>query len=352
MINQNKPIQVGLAAYGLSGAVFHAPLISAHPGFCLKKVLSRSGNQQAKKKYPVEVVQDFRDILNDSEIELVVINTPEHTHYALGREALLAGKNVIVEKAFTTKVQEADDLIAISQDQGKILSVYQNSRWHGDFLTVQKIIEEKLLGKLVHYESHFDRFRNFIQPNSWKEEPHPGRGSLYNLGSHMIDQVLVLFGWPQALYADIRIERPNGKVDDSFELMLDYPDLKVTLKSSYLVREPGPRYILHGTDGSFIKYGTDPQEASLKAGDSPYQENYGVEPANKWGKLNTQLNGLHFEGTVETIQASYLGFYENIWEAIRYQKELLVKPEQARNTIKIIQAAIKSNEEGRKIFLE
>jgi predicted dehydrogenase len=297
-------------------------------------------------------VQDFDDILNDDSISLVVINTPEHTHYDLGKKALLAGKNVIVEKAFTVTSAEAQELIDIARANNRLLSVFQNSRWNGDFLTVQQIIREKLLGQLMQYEAHYDRFRNYIQPGTWKEEARPGTGSLYNLGSHMIDQALVLFGWPQALLADISTERPGGRVSDCFEVILYYGQLKVTLKSSYLVREPGPRYMLHGTAGSFIKYGVDPQEAFLKAGGSPLEEGYGTEPEQQWGKLNTTLNGLHFEGRIATIPGSYLRFYENIYGAITSNEPLWVKPEQALQTIRIIEAALKSHAEKRVIDLD
>lgn len=345
MNSQDHPINVALVAYGMSGTVFHAPLITSHKGLKLKKVLERSGSQRSREKYPhVEVVKDFQDIIHDEEIELVIVNTPEHTHYDLAKEALLAGKHVVVEKAFTTTAREAQQLIELAGEKGKVLSVFQNSRFHGDFLTIKEIIENKLLGQLVDVEIHYDRFRNFVQPGTWKEEPKPGTGTLYNLGSHMIDQALSLFGWPEALLGDIRIQRPGGKVDDNFEVVMHYKNLKVTLKSSYLVREPGPRYILHGTEGSFVKYGGDTQEAFLKAGGSPLEEGYGVEPEAQWGKLNTQLNGLHFEGNIETNRGSYLDYYDNIYNVIRKDEALLVTAEQARQSIKIIETAIESNE--------
>jgi predicted dehydrogenase len=352
MHHQEDYINVGLAAYGMSGKVFHAPLLTAHPSFRLHTVVQRSG-QDAQEKYPeVKVARAFEEMLADKAIELVVVNTPEHMHFEMAQQTLQAGKHVVVEKAFTTTVQEAQTLIALAQKQGLLLSVFQNSRWHGDFLTLKKIIENKLLGKLVEYEAHYDRFRNFVQPDSWKEEPYPGTGVLYNLGSHMIDQVLVLFGWPEAVMADLRIQRPGGKVHDNFEVVLHYHQLKVTLKSSYLVREPGPRYVLQGINGSFMKYGGDAQEALLKAGRSPLEENWGAEPPELWGKLNTQLDDLHFEGKVETIPGSYLGFYENIYAVIREKAALEVKPEQAMQTIAIIEAAQQSHDKKCVISLE
>ncbi|GAA4320169.1 Gfo/Idh/MocA family oxidoreductase [Compostibacter hankyongensis] len=348
----DDPIRTALAAYGLSGKVFHAPLISAHPGFVLKKILERGGKQRSRERHPgPEIVSDFGKLLEDETIELIVINTPEHTHFELGKQALEAGKHVIVEKAFTVSTAEAQTLIDLASEKGKILSVFQNSRWHGDFITIQKIVEKRLLGELAEFEAHFDRYRNTIQEDSWKEEAVPGTGSLYNLGSHIIDQSLVLFGMPHAVWADIRIQRPGGKVCDCFELVLYYGQLKVTLKSSYLVREPGPRYTLHGTAGSFIKYGGDPQEALLKAGKSPLDEDFGHEPESQWGTLNTQWEGLHFSGKIETCRGSYMGFYDNIYGAIREKASLAVTPVQAQQTIAVIEAALKSSEEKRIISL-
>jgi scyllo-inositol 2-dehydrogenase (NADP+) len=353
MNSKDSSINVALAAYGMSGTVFHAPLIASHSGLHLKKVLERSGSQRTKEKYPyVNVVNDYGKILDDKEIELVVVNTPEHTHYELSKRALLAGKNVIVEKAFTTTSKEAKNLIDLAKKNGKVLSVFQNSRFHGDFLTVRKVIENKLVGKLVEMEVHYDRFRNFIRENSWKEDAETGAGTLYNLGSHMIDQVLVLFGMPKSLYGDIRIQRPGGKIDDNFEVIMNYDDIKVSLKTSYLVREQGPRYILHGTEGSFVKYGADPQEAFLKAGKSPLLPEYGIEPEEQWGKLNSQLDGLHFEGKIETLKGSYLDYYNNIYDAIRKNKDLLVKPEEAMRTIQVIEAAKRSSEEKKVVSFD
>lgn len=352
MSEKGSSIKVGLSAFGMSGRVFHTPLIHAHPHFALHAVLQRRGDD-ALRHYPeCRLVKNFRDLLNDDNIELIVVNTPEYLHFEMAAQVLEAGKHVVVEKAFTPTVLEAQQLIELAQKNQKILSVFQNSRWHGDFLTIKKIVENRMLGQLVDYEAHYDRFRNYIDEGNWKENHHPGTGVLYNLGSHMIDQVLQLFGWPQSVQADIRIQRPGGKVEDNFELVMNYGPLKVTLKSSYLVREAGPRYVLHGTQGSYIKYGADPQEALLKAGKSPLEDNWGKEPPSMWGSLNTQLKGVHLEGKVETLPGAYMGFYDNIYAAIREGKELEVKPEQAMRVIAIIEAAVQSNQEKRRITLE
>lgn len=350
MMSGNKnTINTALLAYGLSGRAFHAPLLTHHPGFQLTKIWVRSGRQHPEERYPeIEIVNLLEDILNDETVDLVVVNTPEHTHYELAKTALLSGKNVIVEKAFTVSVAEAEELIQLAKEKNKMLTVFHNSRWHGDYKTICDMVHKKLLGELVEYEAHFDRFRNFIQ-ESWKEEPKPGTGSLYNLGPHLIDQALNLFGWPKSIWAHMGIQRPQGKVTDHFELILFYDHLKVTLKSSYLVKEAGPRYILHGTEGSFIKYGSDSQETLLNAGKSPLDEDFGTEEEKYWGKLNTQIQGLRFEGKVETKKGSYMDYYDNIYDVIKKNKELIVKPEHALQTIKIIEAAIKSSKEKRVI---
>jgi predicted dehydrogenase len=346
-----RPVPTALLSYGMSGEIFHAPLLEAHPGFELKKVLQRNSDK-AKLRYPhIHVVRTLEEILQDAAIELVIVNTPNETHLDFTTKALQAGKHVIVEKPFTTTVKEATFLIDLAKKNQKILSVFQNRRWDGGFCTVKKVIEWGMLGSIVEYEVHYDRFRNQITPNTWKEEPGPGSGILYNLGSHILDQVLMLFGMPRAVNALIGIQRPEGKVEDFYDLRLTYPGINVIVKSSYLVREQGPHYSVHGVKGSFIKYGIDPQEEALKQGHTPGTPGWGTEPESLWGKLNTEINGLHYEGKIETLPGDYLAFYENIYQVIREGKNLEVKPEQSMQVIQLIEAAIKSNNERKAIEL-
>jgi predicted dehydrogenase len=221
--------------------------------------------------------------------------------------------------------------------------VFQSRRWDGDFLTLQKVIENKWVGKIVEFEAHYDRFRNYIEPNTWKEEAKPGTGILYNLGSHMLDQVLMLFGMPKEVDARVGTQRPGGRVDDFYDIRMHYDGMHAIVKSSYLVREPGPRYMVHGTEGSFIQAGIDVQEQSLKEGKTPGTVGWGTTPKEMWGKLNTTINGLHVESRVETLAGNYLGYYDNIYQAIRDKKELVVKPEQSMNVIRIIEACYESS---------
>ncbi len=346
-----EKIRVGLASFGMSGSVFHAPLISANAHFQLRKILERSSTR-SKELYPdAEIVRSYEDLLSDDNIDLVVVNTPDHLHFNMTKEALVKGKHVLVEKPFTLKSKEAQELIDISKKENRLLSVFQNRRWDGDFLTVQKVVESKMLGRLVEFESHYDRYRNFVQENTWKEEEDLGTGILYNLGSHMVDQVLVLFGMPKSVTAHLDITREGGRVIDNFDLRMEYEDLKVLVRSGYLVREAGPRYSLHGNLGSFVKYGIDPQEDMLKAGFMPYGDDWGKENEEDWGFINTENNDLHLEGSIETLAGDYPAFYNNIAMAIKEGKPLAVKAEEAMNVIKIIELAMQSHEEKRTIEL-
>src|SRR6266478_9534178 len=342
-------INVGLIGYGMAGRTFHAPIIQSVPTLKLKKVLERHG-EQSRKRYPwVEVVNDASLILHDEQIDLVVIATPNTSHFDLARQALIANKHVVVEKPFTTTTSQAQELIDLSRRQNKIISVNHNRRWDGDFQTVKKLLDGKLLGRLVEYESHYDRFRNYPLPNAWREEEGVGAGILFDLGSHLIDQAQVLFGLPVMISADIRIQRDFAKAADSFDLMLHYEDLKATLKAGMLVREQSAHFILHGTEGSFVKYGFDPQEEALKRGLVPSETNWGKEPKDQWGSLLTQVSGLNLERQIETLAGCYQAFYENVVDAISGRAELAVKPEEARNTIRIIELAIESSQQKRAV---
>lgn len=339
-----KPISTALLSYGMSGLVFHAPLLKAHSGFDLSTIVQRK-SFSAQNRWPnIRIVQRIEEVIQDQAIELVVINTPNETHFDFTRKALEAGKHVIVEKPFTVTSKEANDLIELAKEKKKVITVFQSRRWDGDFLTVKKVIENKLIGKLVEFEAHYDRFRNYIEPNTWKEEKAIGTGILYNLGSHMLDQILVLFGMPVEVDARVGIQRPGGQVDDFYDIRLQYNGFHAIVKSSYLVREQGPRYMLHGTEGSFTKYGTDLQEQALKDGGVPGSPGWAVESKEFWGKLNTSIGGVHMEGNIETIPGNYLGFYQNVYEAIREGKPLDVKPEESRDVIKLIEACYESNQ--------
>jgi scyllo-inositol 2-dehydrogenase (NADP+) len=343
MAAEQDVIGVGLIGYGMASRVFHAPVIEAVPGLRLKKIVERRGDASRGHHAGAETVREFDEVLADEGVELVVIATPNESHFDLARRALLAGKHVVVEKPFTNTSAEARELTELSRSQRRLISAHQNRRWDGDFMTVGKILEGGLLGRLVEYESHYDRYRNEPRQGAWREDEGPGSGILYDLGSHLIDQALVLFGLPVKVAADVRTQREFAKAADSFDVSLGYDALKVTLKASMLAREPGPRFLLHGTEGSFVKHGLDPQEDALKLGQSPASEGWGEEPKERWGTINTQVGGVHLRGRVETFAGRYTEYYRNIADAIRGRAELAVKPEEAANTIRVIELALESS---------
>lgn len=348
-------IKTGIASFGMSGQVFHAPFIHTNPHFELSKIVERS-KELSKDKYPyATIVRSVEEMLLDKDLELVVINTPDSTHYDYTKAALNAGKHVVVEKPFTATVKQAAELVALANEKGLMLSVYQNRRWDGDFLTVKKIIDNQLVGRLVEFESTFARYREYIKPGTWKETGEWGGGLTYNLGAHLIDQAVQLFGMPQAIYANIDILRTNGMVDDYFLIQLlspqKCPHLKITLKSSYLMLEPEPRFVLHGTNGSYVKYGVDVQEAELLSGEMPERPHWGEENENQWGILHTQKDNSEIETKYPTLPGNYAAFYHNIYEHLRYGKALLSNAADNINIIRLIEAAYQSSRERKVISL-
>ncbi|MEP6927919.1 MAG: Gfo/Idh/MocA family oxidoreductase [Ginsengibacter sp.] len=338
------PINTALCSFGMSGWVFHAPFINLNPGFNFYAVWERSKNL-AQKNYPeVKTYRLLDDMLADDAIELVIVNTPNFTHYEYAKKALQAGKHVIVEKPFTISAHEGKILIELAEKQNKKLSVYQNRRYDSDYKTIKKVVEGKWLGDLVEVEMHFDRFKEELSPKLHKETPGPGSGSLYDLGAHLIDQALQLFGMPEKVFADIHSIRPISHVDDYFELLLYYNKLRVRLKASYVVREPLPGYIFHGLKGSFIKPKTDVQETMLQAGIAPGKNDWGTEPSSEMGLLHTEKNGEIVREYIQSEQGNYGEYYDGIYEAIRHNTHLPVTGEDGLQVIKIIEAAYKSNE--------
>ncbi len=347
----SKVIQAALASFGMSGMVFHGPSLKVNPNFNLHSILERT-KSLSEKDYPEStIIRSFEELISQDEVDLVIINTPDNLHYAMCKQALEAGKHVVVEKPFTQEVEQANELIQLAKDKNRILSVYQNRRWDNDFLTVKKILDERVIGRLAEFESHFDRYRNFIQEGTWKEEGDKRHGVLFNLGSHMIDQVVQLFGKPKSITAHLDTLRDGGQVKDYYDIRLQFNDFAAILKSSYLVREPGPRYSLYGTLGTFHKWGIDPQEEMLKNGHLPNEPNWGTDSEEDWGILNTEWNGLNYKGAIETVPGNYNAFYENIYDAIANGVELAVKPEESRDIIQLLDYCLQSDEEKRTIFL-
>ncbi len=341
-----KTVNVGLIGYGLSGRIFHGAIISSIEGFHIKSILTNNPNRfkQVRKDLPnATVVSHLDDILNDDTIDLVVISTPNTSHYELAEKALKAGKNIIVEKPFTITTHDALRLMDLEHDTKKFISVYQNRRFDGDFLTVKNLIKEEKLGRLVEVESHFDRFRNSFKDNAWREKDIPGSGVLYDLAPHLIDQALNLFGLPQEVYADISKQR-RGPVDDHFEIILYYTELKVTLKAGMLVKEETPRFKLYGTEGTFVKYGLDVQEQQLKDDLRPGDDTYGEDSEEQYGILNTT------ERTqIQTEIGDYRIYYRNIYNVITNDEKLIITSKDGFNVMRIIEAAFHSNQLHKRI---
>jgi scyllo-inositol 2-dehydrogenase (NADP+) len=340
-------INVGLVGYGLAGSVFHAPLIHSIPELRLSKVVTSRREQVAKDLPGVAAVPDIKDVLGDPFIDLLVIASPSANHFEHATAALLAGKHLVVDKPLALTAQEADELIALSESQGLVLSVFQNRRWDGDYLTARHCIEQGSLGKVSHYEVRFDRFRPQIKAR-WREEPGPGAGILYDLGAHLIDHSLQLFGMPRAVTADIIAQRAAAKVEDYFHLVLDYAPLRVILHAATLVPHPGPRFTVHGDGGSFLKYGLDGQEDALRRGARPGDPQWGADQPEYYGEL-TPAGGVSRK--VETLRGGYEKYYELLAACLLTGTPPPVDAHDSRNGLMIIEAAQRSAAERRTIEL-
>lgn len=344
-------INTALCSFGMSGWVFHAPFITTHPGFNFYGVWERSKNL-AQEKYPgVKTFRSLEELLADPNIELVVVNTPSVTHYEYAKQTILAGKHIIIEKPFTATVAQAQELISLAKEKKVKLSVYQNRRYDSDYKTVKKILDEGWLGRIVDASIHYDRFVPALSYKTHKETPTPAVGALYDLGAHLIDQALQLFGMPQSVFADIAINRPGSQVDDYFDLKLFYPAHRVTLKSSYYVREAMPGYQLHGTSGSFIKHKTDVQETDLLASKVPGGDDWGIEPESQRGLLHTEKDGKVIKEYVPSLRGNYGEYYEGIYQALRHNAAMPVSGGDGMKVIQLIEAALKSNKEKKVIEL-
>jgi scyllo-inositol 2-dehydrogenase (NADP+) len=324
-------IRVGVIGYGLAGALFHEPLIRACDGLELSAVLT-------SREHPLRV-GSMDELLG--RCELVVVASPNDSHFPLARYALDHGKHVIVDKPFTVTVEEANGLIALAREAQRMLTVFHNRRWAADFLTLRRVLPK--LGELFLVEANWDRFRPEVRER-WREQPGPGAGLLADLGPHMIDEILQLFGMPDAISADILAQRPGASVDDYFDLRLDYDSRRVCLRASSLVSDPRPRFAVHGSGGSFVKHGLDPQEAQLKAGMDPRDPGFGIEERS--GTLTLP------DGSIEqmpTERGRYLDFYKAVIAAIDEGAPVPVDPANARDGLLLIDLARRAAQSGQRL---
>ncbi len=342
-----QKIRVGIIGFGLSGAVFHAPFVTTIEGYELVKVVTSTNAAKVQQKYPsVQVVATPDELINDPNIDLVIIGSPNVTHHPLTKQALQAGKHVVVEKPFVNYYSEAEDLIKTAEENKRVLSVYQNRRWDGDFLTVKKVLEAGLLGEINTFESHFDRYRLDVTER-WREQPLPGSGIWFDLGAHLIDQAVQLFGLPKTIFADAFPQRQNSKTVDYFHAVLGYDNLRVILHSGTVMKKPGPRYQIHGSKGSLIKHGLDPQEDALKAGMLPGEPGWGKEGEELYAAIYTGVNDLNLSGKIETLPGCYENYYLGILKAINEGAPVPVTAQEAANVIKIIELGMLSSAEQR-----
>jgi scyllo-inositol 2-dehydrogenase (NADP+) len=341
-----KAIQTALLSYGMSGRIFHAPFLEVHPGFELVGSFERS-QKNIQKTYPGTHSYDrLEEVIQDADIELVIVNTPIPTHFEYASKALKAGKHVVVEKAFTNSTAEALELQKIASKAGKHIFVYQNRRWDSDFLTVKKVVESGQLGDIVEAEFHFDRYNGAKSPKMHKELPGPGAGIIFDLGPHIIDQALHLFGNPSHVFADLRKTRPGTEVEDLFEILLYYPEMRVRLKAGYYFKVPVPAFQVHGKLGSFIKTRSDRQEADLDAGRKPQGDSWGQESPTDFGVM--QVDGGNPE-RIPSEKGNFMAFYENVFQSLRGDATPAVSVQDGINSMRVIDAAMESSREKKVI---
>ena len=341
-------LNVGIVGYGYATKTFHAPLISALPGLRLAAVFSGDPAKVANDWPGLPVFDSAQALFACDEIELIVIPTPNETHFPLAAQALAAGKHVVVDKPFTLTADEAQELIAMARRYDRLLSVFHNRRWDSDFLTLQSVLRQGSLGRVTHLESHFDRYRPEVRAR-WRESDGPGTGLWFDLGAHLLDQALQLFGTPQSISLDLARQRDGAVVDDWFHALLRYDEMRVVLHGSALVPAVGPRLMVHATRGSFVKWGLDPQEDALKAGLHPGAADWGADPLA--GRLTLRDGDAVSEQVVPSIPGNYLAYYAAIRDAIRLGTPNPVPAEQALQVTRLIECGVASAREGRVVRL-
>jgi scyllo-inositol 2-dehydrogenase (NADP+) len=339
-------INVGLIGFGLAGRAFHAPVIHAVEGLKLAAIVQRSG-YEASEMYPdARIVRSVEELLAISDIELIVIATPNDTHYSIARQCLAAGRDVVVDKPLTPTLEEARALVRFAQEKGRLLTVYQNRRYDGDFQAVHRIVTSGLLGRIVRFESNYDRFRPQLKANAWRERPGPGSGILFDLAPHLIDHALVLFGLPEAVTADIRIEREHAVADDSFDLTLHYPGgLYAVLRATMLAGVTRPRFVLHGTGGAYVKHAFDVQEPKLRAGRIPWNETPSdAEQEENSGVLTlVDENGKTTERRVPAAPSDYRAYYANIRDTLLGTAAPAITRQHALDVMQLLELARQSS---------
>jgi predicted dehydrogenase len=394
----DREIGVGVIGFGLGGSVFHAPFVSAVPGLRLAAIMQRTGDAAARAYPATRIARSLDEILADKSIDLAVVSTPNETHFVLAKRVLEAGKHVVIDKPFAATSEEARELGQLAKSKGLLAIPFHNRRWDGDFQTVRKLLQQGAIGRLVTFESHFDRFRPIPRENTWKEAENPANGMLFDLGPHLVDQVLALFGAPDAITASVRADRDETAIEDAFDITLHYPGkpeppdsslagvdkpgppdsslagvdkpgspasnlagvekngkgMLAHCRTSYLACDNAPRFLLHGTKGSFKKHGLDPQEPALVGGAKVpvlgSKEVWLQEKESAWGKLTVAPvpadPAMLVEHHVKTEPGDYRGFYANVRDAILGKAEPAVTPEDGYRVTKLLEMARASSKQG------
>ncbi|XTE57558.1 oxidoreductase [Enterobacter ludwigii] len=332
-------IRVGLIGYGYASKTFHAPLIAGTPGMALAAVSSSDATKVHADWPSVPVVSEPKHLFNDPNIDLIVIPTPNDTHFPLAKAALEAGRHVIVDKPFTVTLSQARELDALAKSFGRVLSVFHNRRWDSDFLTVKALLNEGTLGEILFFESHFDRFRPQVR-NRWREQAGPGSGIWYDLAPHLLDQAVNLFGLPVSMTVDLAQLRPGAQTTDYFHAVLSYPQRRIVLHGTMVAAAESARYILHGTRGSFVKFGLDPQEERLKNGERLPQEDWGYDMRD--GVVTRVEGEERVEETLLTIPGNYPAYYAAIRDALNGTGDNPVPASQAIQIMELIELGIES----------
>ena len=337
-------IEVGLVGFGLAGRAFHAPVIRAVPGLHLAAIVQRSGSEAAENYPDVRIVRNLDELLSIAEIRLVVIATPNETHYPFARQCLEAGRDVVVDKPFTATLEEAKLLVQLAKKTNRLLTVYQNRRYDGDFQAIRQLLEAGTLGRIVRFETAYDRYRPQLKPGAWREAARPGSGILFDIAPHLIDHALVLFGLPEAVTADVRIERENGAADDAFDITLHYSNgMRAALRSSILAAALRPRFVLLGTQGSFVKQTFDPQEMNLRRGYITAGKPWGYETEEDWGVLTIPAGDSFENRRIPSASCDYRDYYSNLRDAILGRAALAVTPEWSLDVMRLLEVARESS---------
>lgn len=338
-------IGVGLVGFGLAGSAFHAPVIRAVPGLRLAAILQRTGSEAVDAYPDVRVVRSMDELLAIPDVRLVVIATPNETHYELAHQAMAAGRDVVVDKPLAPTMQEALTLARFARERQRLLTVYQNRRFDSDFQVLRKLIHGGRLGRVVRFETNYDRYRPYLKQKAWREEARPGAGILFDLAPHLIDHAMVLFGVPEAIAADVRTERDGAVVDDAFDVAFHYGDgMRAILRSTMLAATPRPRFLVYGTAASFVKQFFDPQEMNLRSGRVPPEGAWGAEPPENWGVLKRAEGDAFVHEPVAPANCDYRDYYRNVRDAILGREPIAVTLESALNVMQALTLARESSE--------